>query len=321
MRLFPHLGGLDSAVVKERIEASTFGLVEERPLRAVDFFALTKPSISLLVVVTVLPTYLWAILETGQPLRMINLALVLLGSWASSASAAALNHVVDENIDHQMRRTSKRPVASGRVPPAAAMLFAGLLGAAGFFLLQAYGSLNAALYALGANFFYVVIYTMYLKPRTSQNIVIGGAAGAVGPLLGWYAVSGPSWQPWLLFSLIFLWTPPHFWALALKYKDDYEAAGIPMLPNTHGEASTRRQILLYSLTLFPTCFLLALDKHLSIGLHVLLFINNLAFVLYAVRLFRRKSLASAMQLFHFSCLYLFVVFGALSVDIIAKLFA
>lgn len=278
-----------------------------------DYFNLTKPTITLLVVVTVLPGILLAV--DGELPKMSLIVFSLVGTWLASSSAAVFNHLVDAEIDRHMVRTRRRPVASGRVPNTSAMIFGAVLGVMSFLVLALGASLVAAVIAVLANAFYVLFYTMYLKRRTEQNIVIGGAAGAVGPLIGWASVDSTiGWPALVLFLIIFLWTPPHFWALALKYKDDYAAAGIPMMPVVRGEESTRRQILLYTLTLFPVVG--SLTWFGAAGLVYLLGagIFTAYFAFMAWKLFRSRDDKFAMPLFHYSCLYLFGVFGALIVD-------
>jgi protoheme IX farnesyltransferase len=278
-----------------------------------DYFSLTKPTITLLVVVTVLPGILLA--SSGSLPEMTLIICSLVGTWLASSSAAVFNHLVDADIDRNMLRTKRRPVASGRVHNLHAMIFGTTLGVASFLVLSMGASLLAAGLAVIANAFYVLFYTMYLKRRTVQNIVIGGAAGAVGPLIGWASVEPTiGWPAIILFLIIFLWTPPHFWALAIKYKDDYAAAGIPMMPVVKGDQETRRQILLYTLSLLPVVASLTL---LGDAGWVYL-VGAMAFTIYfawmAWKLFKTADNKLAMPLFHYSCLYLFGVFGALIID-------
>jgi len=278
-----------------------------------DYFSLTKPTITLLVVVTVLPGILLA--SSGSLPKMTLIICSLIGTWLASSSAAVFNHLVDADIDRNMLRTKRRPVASGRVHNLNAMIFGTTLGVASFLVLSMGTSLLAAGLAVIANAFYVLFYTMYLKRRTVQNIVIGGAAGAVGPLIGWASVEPTiGWPAIILFLIIFLWTPPHFWALAIKYKDDYAAAGIPMMPVVKGDQETRRQILLYTLSLLPVVASLTV---LGDAGWVYL-VGAMAFTIYfawmAWKLFKTADNKLAMPLFHYSCLYLFGVFGALIID-------
>lgn len=278
-----------------------------------DFFQLTKPTITLLVVVTVVPGVLLA--TPGEIPSMKLILAALIGTWLASSSAAVFNHLVDSDIDQQMARTQKRPVASGRIPNSQAAIFATGLGVLSFVLLWVYTTPAAAWVSLAANAFYVLFYTMYLKRRTVQNIVIGGAAGAVGPLIGWAAVDGTiGWPAWVLFAVIFMWTPPHFWALAIKYKDDYAAAGVPMMPVVRGDETTRRQMFFYTLTLLP--LVASLSVFGSAGYVYLIPSMALTgyFVWLAWKLYHTKDNKHAMPLFHYSCLYLFGIFGSLLVD-------
>lgn len=278
-----------------------------------DYFQLTKPTISLLVVVTVVPGLLLAIPGDIPSMRLVLAALV--GTWLASSSAAVFNHLVDSDIDQQMTRTRRRPVASGRVQNLQASLFASMLGILSVAVLGYYTTWTAAVVAVAANAFYVLFYTAYLKRRTVQNIVIGGAAGAVGPLIGWAAVDGSiGWPAWVLFAIVFMWTPPHFWALAIKYKDDYAAAGVPMMPVVRGEESTRRQMFWYTLSLIP---LVGSLTYFGVAGWVYL-IPSMSLTLYfawiAWKLMASRDNKYAMPLFHYSCLYLFGVFGSLMAD-------
>ncbi|MCX6117172.1 MAG: heme o synthase [Proteobacteria bacterium] len=278
-----------------------------------DYFILTKPTISLLVVVTVVPAILMAA-PIALP-SMILFTAVLIGTWLASSSAAIFNHLVDSDIDQQMVRTSRRPVASGRISNTKAAGFAIVLGALSFGILWKFATLNSALIAVAANFFYVVVYTAYLKRRTVQNIVIGGAAGAVGPLIGWAAIDGTvGWPAWVLFAVIFMWTPPHFWALALKYKDDYAKAKVPMMPCVKGDASTKLQMFLYTLTLIPLVVSLYWFGHAGLIYLVPSLLLTLYFSYLAGRLYFSGTNQLAMPLFHYSCLYLFGIFGSLMID-------
>jgi protoheme IX farnesyltransferase len=246
-------------------------------------------------------------------------AATLLGTFLASSSAAVFNHLLDSDLDTIMNRTRGRPVPSGQVSPGGAFVFGSILAVMSLVMLYVMTTPLAAAVAFAANAFYVLIYTLCLKRYTVQNIVIGGAAGAAGPLIGWAAVTGSlSWEAWMLFAVIFLWTPPHFWALALKYKTDYAAAKIPMLPVIKGDETTRKQIFLYTLTLFPP--ITALYAFGAAGL--LYLVVGLAATFYfswkAWTLLRDHSNTNAMPLFYYSCLYLFVIFGSLTLD---KLFS
>jgi protoheme IX farnesyltransferase len=284
-----------------------------------DFWPLTKPTITLLVVVTVVPGLLLASSTIPDPI--VALA-ALIGTYLASASASVFNHLLDADLDQVMHRTRGRPLPSGQVSSEAALIFGGVLGAASLAVLYVFTTPLAAAVAFAANVFYVAVYTLCLKRHTDQNIVIGGAAGAVGPLIGWAAVTGSiGWPAWVLFLVIFLWTPPHFWALAIKYKQDYAAAGVPMMPVSRGDDVTRWQMFLYTLTLIPTVASLTIFG--SAGWIYL--IPSMAATLYfswrAWRLWRTADNQHAMPLFHYSCLYLFVIFGALTFDRLVALTA
>jgi len=217
-----------------------------------DYVTLTKPTVqSLLLLTTVTTMYV-----AGNPsLRLI--LLTCLGGSLSTGGAAAINHAVDRDIDRTMARTANRPVASGRVSAAAAIAFGLSLGAASFLLLALAVNPLAAALALSGFVGYVCVYTLWLKRTTPQNIVIGGGAGAVPPLVAWAAVTGGlDGMAFYLFAIVFFWTPPHFWALSLKYFDDYKAAGIPMLPVAKGIPTAVRQIVVYSFVVVATTFVL-----------------------------------------------------------------
>lgn len=217
------------------------------------YFQLTKPRIIPLLLITTAAAMWIASEGSVDPLLLL---VTLLGGTLAAASAQTLNCIYDQDIDYDMVRTRKRPIPSGRVQPRHALLFAVALGAASFILLAVWVNLLSALLAMAGIAFYMVIYTHILKRNSSQNIVIGGAAGAIPPLVGWAAVTGDlSWSAWLLFAIIFLWTPPHFWALALMIRDDYAQVNVPMLPVVAGEAATVKQILIYTLLVIPCTFL------------------------------------------------------------------
>jgi protoheme IX farnesyltransferase len=190
--------------------------------------------------------------------------VTLTGGALASGAANTINCLYDSDIDYIMERTRWRPIPSGRVKPRHALLFAGALTLISFTLLTVFANLLAALLAMSGIVFYVAVYTHWLKRHSVQNIVIGGAAGAIPPLVGWAAVTGDlSWAAWLLFIIIFLWTPPHFWALAIMIRDEYKEVGVPMLPVIEGDELTAKQIWLYSLLLIPTTLLLVYPLHAS----------------------------------------------------------
>ncbi len=297
--------------VKTRISTATWR----------DYFQLTKPTISMLVVVTAVPAMLMPVMRgTNTVGATLSVAMAaLLGTWLASASASVFNHLLDHDVDMNMGRTRGRPLPSGRISNGKAFWFATVLGLFSWLILDLFASPVSAWTAVAANAFYVLVYTAFLKRRTVQNIVIGGAAGAVGPLIGWAACTNDigfvsAWPAWALFAIIFLWTPPHFWALAIKYKSDYAAANIPMMPVVRGEAATRWQMLLYTLTLLPAVGSLYWYGAAGMVYLVPSMLLTLLFVRYAWRLWRTGDSALVMPLFHYSCFYLFGIFGSLTVD-------
>ena len=289
------------------------------PLIAVmrSIYQMMKPTISLLVVVTVLPTLIMA--NGSVPSLELTVA-TLLGTFLASGSAGIFNHLADSDIDGFMKRTSDRPLPSGAVSEALAFAVATILGLVSFYMLYTVASPLAAYIALMANGFYVLVYTMFLKRRTVQNIVIGGAAGAVGPLIGWAAVESTlAWPAWYLFLIIFLWTPPHFWALAIKYKEDYSKANIPMMPSVRGVPATKKQIFGYTLTLLPPVVLLYTSGSAGLTYLFLCTLLTLYFIYLAFKLLVSDDELQAMPLFYYSCFYLFGMFGALTLDQILRL--
>ncbi len=283
-----------------------------RAQRVLDYVALTKPRIMVLLLVTALAAMLIAAPGRVSPW----LILLTLGGGALSAGAAnALNQVLDRDIDALMSRTRRRPIPAGRVLPAYAVAFAVLLGVGAFVELAVLVNLPAAVLALAALLFYVVVYTVWLKRRTAQNIVIGGAAGAVPPLVGWAAVTGRVELPAvLLFLIVVLWTPPHFWALALWRREDYARARVPMLPVVAGEASTHRQILVYTLLLVACSLLLWALGYLGPLYALAALALGAGFVVLAVRLAREKSVPAAVRVFGYSVVYLALLFAAMVAD-------
>jgi protoheme IX farnesyltransferase len=276
-----------------------------------DYFEMTKPKVqSLLLFTTVSTMYI-----AGDP-SLGLVALTCLGGALSAGGAGAINHALDRDIDAVMKRTADRPVASGRVSPQAAIVFGVLLGCASFALLALAVNPLAAVLAMSGLLGYVLVYTVWLKRSTPQNIVIGGAAGAVPPLVAWAAVTGGlGGLPLYLFAIVFFWTPPHFWSLSLLMKDEYARAGVPMLPVVRGEGETRRQILLYAVLLYAVSQLPFCAGGLGtiyLGASVAL---GAAFVYGAYRLLRRADRRTALQLYLFSLAYLALLFGAMVADV------
>ncbi len=273
---------------------------------------LTKPRIISLVLFTGLPALLLA--AGGWPAPRL-LWGTLAGITLSAASAASFNHYFDRDIDALMKRTRTRPLPSGALPPMAAVWLGWVLAALSTVVLVLTANVLSAVIALVSIFYYAVVYTVWLKRRTPLNIVIGGAAGASAPLIAWAAVTGRVELPSILLaSIIFLWTPPHFWALSLYRRDDYERAGIPMLPVTHGEEETRRQILLYTLVLVGSTIVVAPLSGLGPVYMVSAAVLGAIFAIGAVRLYRNPGVPAAQALFRFSILYLFLLFLMMCVD-------
>jgi protoheme IX farnesyltransferase len=250
----------------------------------------------------------------GDPSPLL-VALTCLGGYLSAGGAGAVNHWFDRDIDALMARTATRPIPAGRISPRAALLFGCTL--AGLSLLELSLAVNPLAAGLSFSGFlgYVFVYTVWLKRRTPQNIVIGGAAGAVPPLVGWAAVTGSvSGTAVILFFIVFFWTPPHFWALSLLMKGDYEKVGVPMLPVVRGEAETRRQILLYSVLLYAVTQLPFCAGGFGVLYAVASFVLGVGFIAGAVRLYRRADRQSALRLYLYSLAYLALLFCTMVAD-------
>jgi protoheme IX farnesyltransferase len=277
-----------------------------------DFVTLTKPRIMLLILITAYGAMAFA--SSGFPPFELTLA-TLFGLGLSSGGASALNHYYDRDIDALMQRTAVRPIPAGRVAPDTALGFGIGLIVSSFAVLALYVNMLTALLAVGGAAFYVLVYTVWLKRRTPQNIVIGGAAGAVPPLVGWAAVTGEvGLAAVFMFAIIFYWTPPHFWALAIMAKDEYAKAGVPMLPVVRGERETARQILLYTIlltgvTVLP--FLAGSFGGVYLGITLVL---DAIFCVLAVQLVRSTTRPAARLVFLYSLAYLALVFAAIGVD-------
>ncbi len=280
-----------------------------------DFIALLKPRVMSLVVFT---AFVGMVMAPGVPnplLAMISIAAIAVGAGASGA----LNMWYDADIDAVMGRTARRPVPAGRVTPGEALGFGLVLSAFSVATLGLMANWTAAALLAFTIFFYAVIYTMWLKRSTPQNIVIGGAAGALPPVVGWAAVTGTvSMESLVLFLIIFLWTPPHFWALALFKSGDYERAGIPMLPNVAGHAATKKQIFIYALLLAASGILPVVAGFASFAFGAVAAILGVGFIWYSWQVLRMPesdtSMKPAKALFGYSLLYLFVLFTALLAD-------
>jgi len=278
------------------------------------YFALTKPRIIELLLITTVPAMVLA--AEGWPGWWPVLA-TLIGGSLSAGGANAMNNWFDRDIDEVMRRTRRRPLPRHEIEPAAALRFGIVLGVAGFAWLWAFTNILAALLSTAALLFYVLVYTMGLKRRTAQNIVIGGAAGAVPPLVGWAAVTGEIGLPaWVLFALVFYWTPPHFWALALRFEDDYARARVPMLPVVRGTEQTLQSILLYSVTMVLLSLLLVPVGRMG-WVYLVAAIGSGAWFLWSAWRVKREP-ARAMKLFTDSTVYLAVLFAAVAVDVFVR---
>ncbi len=275
-----------------------------------DYVELTKPKVqSLLLLTTVCSMEI-----AGNP-SLELIALTVVGGYLSAGGAGAVNHWYDRDIDAQMERTANRPVPSGRVAPRAALIYGIVLALASFVLLTTTVNLLAASLAFTGFLGYVFIYTVWLKRRTPQNIVIGGAAGAIPPLVGWAAVTGElAGLPIYMFAIVFFWTPPHFWALSLLMKDEYARVGVPMLPVVKGEQETRKQIVLYAVLLWAVTQL----PFCAGGLGAIYLVGSLVLggllIAGAVQLYRRADRRSALRLYLFSLLYLALLFGVMVLD-------
>jgi protoheme IX farnesyltransferase len=287
----------DAATVKERVSA---------------YFALTKPRIIELLLVTTLPAMVVA--AGGWPSTWLVVA-TLVGGALSAGGANAINCYIDRDIDEIMPRTRRRPIPSHRVEPANALVFGSVLGVVAFLFLWATVNLLAAVLSAAALLFYVFVYTLGMKRTTPQNIVIGGAAGAMPVLVGWAAVTGRVELPAVaMFAIVFYWTPPHFWALAMRYEKDYAAAGVPMMPVVYGKSETTKHILLYSILLFAVCLVLFSVGRMGLVYLTATVVLNGAFIAWAVRLWRKPTPTIAWGLFRFSIYYLALLFAAMAID-------
>lgn len=282
------------------------------------YLELCKPNVVLLMIFT---STVGMLLAAPNYIPWHALFFANLGIALASGSAAAINHYVDRRIDAVMTRTKNRPLAQGDLSPTAALMFAGLLGVLGMFILLYFVNLLTAVLTFICLIGYAIIYTVYLKRNTPHNIVIGGAAGAAPPLLGWTAVTGQvNTEALLLFLIIFIWTPPHFWALAIKRREEYSKTGIPMLPVTHGIEFTKIHIVLYTLMLLAVTLL-----PFIINMSGLIYLSGavalgLGFIYYAIKLYLGDNDKTAMKTFAYSIVYLTALFAFLLVDHYARLF-
>jgi protoheme IX farnesyltransferase len=285
------------------------------------YLALTKPRIIELLLITTVPTMIVA--ANGWPKEWLIVA-TLIGGTLAAGGANAFNMVIDRDIDALMERTKRRPLVTGVMSARSAALFAFALEIVAFVVLAVWVNVLSAWLALSATAFYVVVYTLILKRRSKQNIVIGGAAGAVPVLVGWAAVTNSlGWTPVLLFLVIFLWTPPHFWALAVRYRDDYHAANVPMMPVVASLRRTTLEILIYSVILWALTLLIGSSAHLGWIYAISATVLGAMFSFYALRLYRharndKADVAEAMKLFHFSITYLSALFILMAVDVLVR---
>ena len=276
------------------------------------YFALTKPRIIELLLVTTVPSMIVAA-RGWPPLSLMFYTVV--GGALAAGGANAINCYIDRDIDKVMHRTKRRPLPTHRIEPSNALVFGSLLGVIAFGLLWSTVNLVAALLTMGALLFYVFVYTLGLKRSTPQNIVIGGAAGAVPALIDWAAVTGGIEAPALaLFGIIFYWTPPHFWALSMRYESEYAEAGVPMMPVVYGRAETAKHIVLYSILLFAMCMIFFSIAKMGLIFLVAALVLNGIFIVQSLRLRRNPATRAAWGLFRFSIYYLALLFAAMAVD-------
>jgi heme o synthase len=280
------------------------------------YVALTKPRIIELLLVTTVPTMIVA--EQGMPSVWLIVATVLGGTFAAGG-ANAINMYVDRDIDAVMKRTRNRPLVTGLIEPMHGLIFAIGLEVVAFAWLWGFVNLLSAVLAVAACLFYVFVYTLWLKRTSKSNIVIGGAAGAAPVLIGWSAVTNSlAWEPWILFAVIFFWTPPHFWALAVRYKDDYAAADVPMLPVVATLRATSVRIVAYTAVVWALSIAFAPVASMGAIYWVAAVVLGGAFMAFAVRLFQDPTPKRAMRLFSWSITYLTLLFGAMALDVLVR---
>ncbi|GKS86662.1 MULTISPECIES: heme o synthase [unclassified Acidovorax] len=289
--------------------------ITSMPSRAAQFYALTKPRVVQLIVFCAFIGMVLAVPGMPSGAQWAHMAVACAGIWLVAGAAAAFNCIVEQGIDAKMKRTAWRPTAKGELSNTQTLLFSAALCAAGSLVLYRWVNPLTMWLTFATFVGYAVVYTVILKPLTPQNIVIGGASGAMPPVLGWSAMTGDvAPEALILFLIIFLWTPPHFWALALYRVEDYRKSGLPMLPVTHGNEFTRLQVFLYTLILFAGClmpFVYGMSSWIYLAAAVVL---SLGFCAYGFRLWRRYSDALARETFRFSLIHLSLLFAALLVD-------
>lgn len=293
---------------QEEMEIKKFSFTQ----RAKDFFALSKP----LIVVLLLITTFSGLVAGGRQWPSASLTFwTLLGGALAAAGSSALNQYIDRELDQKMQRTSKRPLADGRLTAAEGLSYGLALSLLSYYVMAGFVNLLAALLSLAGIFYYVILYSVLLKKTTVQNIVIGGGAGAIPPMVGWAAATGElGLAAWILFLIVFMWTPPHFWALAIVRMKDYERAGVPMMPVIHGEEKTRRQILIYTVELILVTLLLP-ALHLAGVVYLASALLLGGFLLYAAyRVWKVGGNKTAWTMYRWSSMYLMFIFLALMVD-------
>jgi heme o synthase len=292
--------------------------VRPRPLLATlgAYLRLTKPRVIELLLVTAVPPMVLA--QQGLP-RLSLIAAVVIGGALAAGGANTINCWIERDRDQLMKRTHNRPLPQGQIVPTRALAFGIALNVVAFVVLASVANLLAATLTLSATLFYVFVYTLWLKPRTVQNIVIGGAAGAVPALVGWAAVRDGLGAPaWLLFAIVFFWTPAHFWALAMKYRDDYAAGGFPMFPVVHGIELTTRRIAAYATITVALTFAMTLTNDVGRFYAISVFVLGALFVTRAFALVREPTPKRAIQFFGWSNVYLMLVFVAVAVDALVR---
>lgn len=308
---------LSRPLVPSRV-AGAFAHVGSRPARTRigAYIALTKPRIIELLLITTVPTMVLA--ENGWPDTWLVVWTVIGGTLAAGG-ANAINMVIDRDIDGLMERTRNRPLVTGLVSPRSALIFAIALEVAAFALLAWVANVLAGSLAIAATLFYVFVYSLWLKRTTRQNIVIGGAAGAVPVLVGWAAVRNDvSWSAIVLFLVIFFWTPPHFWALAIRHVDDYRAASVPMLPVVETTKRTIRAMAGYAVVVALTSFTLIPLNDMGVVYSTAALLLGLGFVVVTLRLGRNPTATAAMRVFSFSISYITLLFAAVMVDVLVR---
>jgi protoheme IX farnesyltransferase len=303
---------MNDDVAIEATPEGHFVAAASRREKVAAYVALTKPRIIELLLITTVPAMIVA--ERGLPSPWLMLA-TLIGGTLAAGGANAINCYIDRDIDGVMHRTRKRPLPAHKVAPSAALVFGAVLGVIGFLFLWGTVNLASAVLATSALLFYVFVYTLVLKRSTPQNIVIGGAAGAAPALVGWSAVTGTvDWPALIMFAIIFYWTPPHFWALAMRYEREYARAQVPMMPVVYGRDETSKHIVLYSFLLLAMCLALFSVGRMGLVYLTTAVVLNVVFVAWAVRLWRDPTTRRAWGLFKYSIYYLAVLFVAMAVD-------